>query len=542
MSRARTSRPRTTQDSPDATGSPDATTTPVGRRSLRATMVVLLAATVALLCLGVGVVTHVSVSGHLRDQLDEQLGRAADRRMPPTNGDSGGVDLSDVDPGTVPDLSGAPAGPGAGEFELGALMLATDGSLQGSWRDAQGAIHELGTEDQEALAAAATDAVTSGNRDVSLTIGDYRVHADETGGVVVITGLPLATTTSTITRLDLTLLLAGVLATLVAGVAGSLIVRRALGPLEEVTAVARHIADMPLTGGDVALTARVRPEIARAGTEPGEVGRALNLLIDNVDEALEVRALSETRMRRFVADASHELRTPLTAIRGYAEMLRYTEELTPRGEQSVERMEAQAERMTALVEDMLLLARLDEEALAAAGVHGAMRTGATSGHDEVVELGEIVVDAVMDARVTAPGHSWRLEVGADEVPVRGDARQLTQVVVNLLANARKHTPDGTEVRVRLGTEQGTVEGAEKGAVTSTAVLEVIDDGPGIDPAIADHVFARFARADSARSGSDGTTGLGLSIVQAITEAHHGRIEVDSRPGRTAFTVRLPLAS
>jgi two-component system OmpR family sensor kinase len=249
------------------------------------------------------------------------------------------------------------------------------------------------------------------------------------------------------------------------------------------------------------------------------VGRALNLLLDNVQDALEVRRRSEDTMRRFVADASHELRTPLTAIRGYTQLLRLTEELTERGEQSVDRMEAQSERMTSLVEDLLLLARLDEDAL----------NESRRGGEEIIELGEIVTDAVVDAKVTAPGHRWLLEVGEEEILVKGDPRQITRAIVNLLSNARKHTPEGTTVQVRLRVDRGQ------------AVFQVIDDGPGIAPELQSHVFERFTRADAARSGGEATTGLGLPIVQAIVQAQHGVIAVDSHPGRTEFIVRLPLA-
>jgi two-component system OmpR family sensor kinase len=495
-------------------------------RPLRATLVALLVGTVAILCIIVGVVTHVSVGNQLHAQLDAQLGRAADRHVPPTASDDSGP--SDDGPG----------GPGGGEYELGAVLRTdSEGGIQGSWRDSDGDLRRLSSDDLRTLDDAVEDAEPGQNIDVDLAIGSYRIHVsqspDPSGSAGAeertITGLPLAALTSTLHRLDLTLLVAGLAATLLTGLAGSLIVRRTLRPLEEVTTVAGKVADMPLAHGDVVLRERVRPEVAQSRNEAGDVGRALNLLLENVDQALDVRQRSEETMRRFVADASHELRTPLTAIRGYTEMLRLTEELTPRGEQSVDRMQAQSERMTALVEDLLLLARLDE----AAGAE----TGQAEPPDRTplpeVELGEIVVDAVMDARITAPCHHWQLDLDEDELSVHGDSRQLAQVVVNLVSNARKHTPEGTTVQVRLHRGPSGAGGAE-------AVLDVIDDGPGIDPSVTGDVFARFTRADTVRSGSDGTTGLGLPIVKAITEAHHGTITLDSHPGRTVFTVRLPL--
>jgi two-component system OmpR family sensor kinase len=473
------------------------------RPPLRTTLVALLVGTLAVLCLLVGVVTHVSVDSQLSAQLDSQLSRAADRHGP-----------------------GGGNGPGGSEYELGARL--TGAGLQGAgWRNQQGRIQQLSTEDQAILADAAGDADRGAYLTVDLSIGEYRIHvtsADDPGGSAgsqekVITGLPLDPVDSTLRRLDLTLVAAGLIAMALTAVIGSLIVRRTLRPLEEVQAVAVEVAELPLEKAAVPAEARVRADVALSGTEAGDVGRALNLLLDNVQDALEVRRRSEDTMRRFVADASHELRTPLTAIRGYTQLLRLTEELTERGEQSVDRMEAQSERMTSLVEDLLLLARLDEDAL----------NESRRGGEEIIELGEIVTDAVVDAKVTAPGHRWLLEVGEEEILVKGDPRQITRAIVNLLSNARKHTPEGTTVQVRLRVDRGQ------------AVFQVIDDGPGIAPELQSHVFERFTRADAARSGGEATTGLGLPIVQAIVQAQHGVIAVDSHPGRTEFIVRLPLA-
>ena len=166
---------------------------------------------------------------------------------------------------------------------------------------------------------------------------------------------------------------------------------------------------------------------------------------------------------------------------------------------------------------LLLLARLDQ------------------GHQPVsedVDLTELVVESVSDLQVAAPSHRWALELPEEPVVVRGDPRQLRQVLMNLLSNARKHTDDGTTVTTALGVSANRRE----------AVLTVTDDGPGIDPDFLPRIFSRFARADQARSGEVGTTGLGLAIVKAIVESHGGRIAVASRPGRTEFEVRLPTAT
>ncbi|MBK0332250.1 HAMP domain-containing protein [Brachybacterium sp. MASK1Z-5] len=524
------------------------------RLSLRATLVILLVSTVAVLCLLVGAVTHVSVRGQLEGQLDAQLTRAAHRAggtggpgAPdgPTNGEDGssgtgstsgasgtsGTGADEADGGDDSGDDGA-TGPGGGEFELAAILV--DGRVvSAAWRDTDGQVEQLGASDSTEVADVAKGLDSDEHADVKLSIGQYRVMtATDASGAVIVTGLPLTQVHSTLTRLDITLVTAGLLATALCGVAGSLIVRRTLRPLEEVSAVAGRVADMPLSHGDVALGDRVDERISHSGTEAGEVGRALNLLLDNVEGALETRQHSEESMRRFIADASHELRTPLTAIRGYSEMLRMTEDLSDRGEQSVDRMGAQSRRMTSLVEDLLLLARLDE--------------GARDERTET-DLGELVLDAAMDARVTASEHRWVLEVPEEPVTVLGNARQLSQVIVNLLSNARKHTPAGTTVTVRLRSGSGSRSGgsdsaAPSGSVGRVGILEVIDDGPGIEPEIAGRVFERFTRADAARSGGDGTTGLGLPIVKAIAEAHGGSITLESEPGRTAFILRLPLVA
>jgi two-component system OmpR family sensor kinase len=226
------------------------------------------------------------------------------------------------------------------------------------------------------------------------------------------------------------------------------------------------------------------------------------------------------QVRQFVADASHELRTPLASIRGYAEFFRRQQRdggtAAPEDvAHTLRRVESEALRMSVLVDDLLLLARLD------------------AGRD--LELGEVdltdlVVDAASDAHVAAPGHLWHVDVPSGAVLVTGDPVRLHQVVANLLSNARTHTPEGTTATLRLRVDGGT------------AVLQVIDDGPGIPAALQPHVFERFARGDASRSRAAGSTGLGLAIVSAVVAAHDGSVAVTSRPGCTEFTVRLPGAT
>jgi two-component system OmpR family sensor kinase len=274
--------------------------------------------------------------------------------------------------------------------------------------------------------------------------------------------------------------------------------------------------------GEVDLAERVPEADADPRSEVGQVGVALNRMLGHVGAALAARQDSETRLRRFVADASHELRTPLAAIRGYSELAaRRAGDLPPEVADLLDRVGSQTERMTALVEDLLLLARLD-----------AGRPLAR----ERVDLTRTVVDAVTDAHVAAPEHRWSLDMpeaddedDGSELDVVGDPERLHQVVSNLLANARTHTPPGTTVSVRLARENGDVH------------LLVRDDGPGIPTDLLPHVAERFARGETGRARSTGSTGLGLSIVAAVVAEHGGELRIDSVPGDTRFEVVLPVA-
>jgi two-component system OmpR family sensor kinase len=344
-------------------------------------------------------------------------------------------------------------------------------------------------------------------------LGSYRLLATDTAtrGVIV-TGLSERNVEDTISRLRTTEIVVALGTLLLAGLAGAFVVRRELRPLERVAVTAARVSTLPLDRGEVSLAERV-PDVD-PNTEVGQVGTALNRMLDHVGSALAARQDSETRLRRFVADASHELRTPLAAIRGYAELSRRGE-LSADTEYSLTRISSQAERMTTLVEDLLLLARLD--------------AGRPLERAEV-DLTRLVVDAVSDAHVSGPEHRWQLALPEEPVTVPGDPARLTQVLTNLLANARTHTPPGSTVTVGL---TGSRKGAE---------LTVLDDGPGIAPELLPHVFERFARGSSSRArpdGSTGSTGLGLSIVHAVVAAHGGTVRVASVPGRTTFTVWLP---
>jgi two-component system OmpR family sensor kinase len=306
-----------------------------------------------------------------------------------------------------------------------------------------------------------------------------------------------------------------VLAILLAGILAALVVRGALRPLRRVANVASNVAGMPLERGNVHLAQRVPAEDTNPHTEVGQVGSALNNLLDSVETALAVRQASEEKVRTFVADASHELRTPLASIRGYAELTRrFGGDLDEAVQHNIGRIESEAQRMTALVEDLLLLARLDAE-----------RELDTTD----VDLSRLLVDVVSDAHAAGRDHEWDFELPDEPVIVRGDEAKLHQVFTNLLANARVHTPAGTAVTVEL-----------REPVGDRVTVLVRDTGPGIPEALQPNLFQRFARGDSSRNRRTGSTGLGLSIVNAVVQAHHGTVTVESQRGSTVFTVTLPV--
>jgi two-component system OmpR family sensor kinase len=475
---------------------------------LRTRLVLLAMALLVAICGAVGLFSYASMDSFLTRQLDQQLSQAAKLSNMPGRAPLGG-------PGGRRD----PLDPGGQSVgTLNARIL--DGQVNSAGFLASDTTRSpLSAADKEILLALQKG---SGPVDRTLSNGDYRlVEAETNYGDVLVTGLPLAGKQSTLTSLVWTFVFVSLGGLVLIGLAGTVLIRRTMQPLEQLSEVATRVSRLPLDAGEVALAVRVPPSNSNPGTEVGSVGHALNLMLDNVANALEVRQRSETKVRQFVADASHELRTPLTAIRGYTELMRMTESFTPDGRKSLARVQSQSERMTTLVEDLLLLARLDEGQ--------PLKLGE-------LDLTQLVIETVSDEKVIAPTHNWHLELPDEPVLVDGDASKLRQVLVNLLSNARKHTALGTTVVTGVLTTEGT------------AVVTVTDDGGGIPPEFLNHVFSRFARADASRAGkahvsdpagSEGTSGLGLSIVQSIVEAHGGTVTVRSQPGFTEFTTRLP---
>ena len=481
----------------------------------------LILATLALLtatCAAIGVFSHVAMSRYLTGVLDDGLERTAGRAgfpVPPQN----------VPPAQdqVPDGTGtgeageeAPTGQRAGSLDV--LLVNGEVRRSGAVLD-DGEDASLSPEDLAKLAAVDP---ADGPQNLALSIGTYRVDSfpappgapDE--NTVLVAGLSTAQRDSTLASLDLTMVVLSLAGLLVTGVAGTVIIRRSLRPLDELAGVATSVSQLPLSSGEVQIPVRVPASAARPGSEVGTVGLALNGMIDHVSGALRARQASEMKVRQFVADASHELRTPLTAIRGYTELVLLGEEVSPSGRSALERVDSESKRMSALVEDLLLLARLDE------GQRGE-RTD--------VDLTELVVETTSDAQVTAPEYHWTLTLPEEPVIVSAVEPELRQVLINLLSNAHKHTPAGTRVEIGLQASAGR------------AMVTVTDNGQGIAPEFMDSLFSRFSKADSARTGSrggNGSSGLGLAIVQALVTANGGTIDVESEPGRTRFTLSLPL--
>ena len=276
------------------------------------------------------------------------------------------------------------------------------------------------------------------------------------------------------------------------------------------------VADLELDRGEVRLpTPIVEVDPAGAHTEVGQLGSALNRMLDRIAGALSARHASETRVRQFVADASHELRTPLAAIRGYTELAQRKRSDVPDDvAHAMSRVESETERMTHLVEDMLLLARLD--------------TGRPLEREQV-DLSRLVVDAVSDC----PHRRTRPPSGLSTCPMSPSSSPATRRACIRCWPICSPTRAPTRRRARrspLSLAAPTDAGA---------VLTVADDGPGIPEYLQPEIFERFARGDSSRSRRGGSTGLGLAIVAAVVKAHRGTIEVHSAKGRTVFSVMFP---
>ena len=534
-------------------------------RSLRTRLVVGVLGLVLVMAAVMSAFSTVSLRHTLMARTDSQLmaaaQRAADKRHDLTQeakkasdeAAQEGADKPGDQPGGAggaddgPGKEGVPPGLDAAGQSTGTLTLITtqtsssdsETSETAAYIDKNGHYASISKEDCRLLLSQATE-----DHPVTVDLhhlGSYRVVAtrDEASGSTVITGLSLEGDKGLIRTQLLIELTVALLGALVVALAGRTMVRSSLAPLERVARTAQRVASQPLERGEVSIEDRVEKADLDSSAEVGQVGGALNTLLGHVESALAARQRSETQVRQFVADASHELRTPLASIRGYTELIRREgadADLPEEATYALERVHSESVRMTALVEDLLLLARLD--------------AGRELRREEVDLVG-LLVDTVADARAAGPDHDWQLDLAVLEPPadatpqeaedflpepplVIGDEARLRQVVVNLLANARVHTPAGSHVTTTLAREGDTL------------IVRIHDDGPGIAPDVRDRLFERFARGDSSRERRTGSTGLGMSIALAIVQSHGGSIDVDSSTAPedhgTTFSVRLPAAA
>jgi two-component system OmpR family sensor kinase len=346
----------------------------------------------------------------------------------------------------------------------------------------------------------------------AITVHDYRVlsrpalvrfdgSGQPIGQVIVQYGRRVSDTEATVKRVELFLLLGVLAGTAFALLAGIAIARRAMAPIALLTSTAAEIARTRDPSREV-------PQ-SEADDEVSELARTLEGMLRELDAARAETESMLARQRRFVADASHELRTPLTSVLANLELL--AESL--HGEQGEAASSAlrSSQRMRRLVADLLLLARTD--------------VGRVVAH-EPCALDQIVVEAAGELGPVSAAHEISLDVGrAGPVHVEAARDELHRLTINLLENALRHTPPGTEIHVSTDTADGW------------ARLVVEDNGPGVPPELAPTLFERFVRGAGDRGGS---FGLGLAIVRAVAESHGGSVSLESvAPHGARFVVRLP---
>ncbi len=462
--------------------------------TLRARLVVAFTILLVAAIAALGIVLVNSTRSVLTAQLDDRL-KATQTRSAPGN---------------------MPVGRGAGEFEgrpefggrdLAYVQTDADGRVRfaspSGFRDEADPLPDVAALLRGEHRFGAGGPVTVGAVDGSM---EYRAIADRTADAVEVWAAPLTEVETAVGGLLGMLIVAGFVVSVAGGGVTWWLVRRSLRPVDQMVETATSIA-----AGD--LSSRV--PTGDAGPELDRLGDALNDMLHQIEDAFTAERAANDRLELFIADASHELRTPLAAVQGYSELYRKGALVDPAElDKAMRRIATESHRMQRLVEDLMLLAKLDaDQPLDVRTVH----------------MDGIVRDVVADSRAIDPERPTTLQVEGETL-VTGDAVRLTQVVANLLANARSHTPAGTPVDVRLRHHGDQV------------VLEITDDGPGLPLQHADKLFDRFYRADESRSRASGGAGLGLAIVAAIVESHGGTVTAANEPGGGArFTVRVPAA-
>ncbi|HTX71062.1 MAG TPA: ATP-binding protein [Thermoleophilia bacterium] len=470
--------------------------------SLRTRLLLALLALVAVGLLVAGAVTYVSLRDFLLERIDQQL---LDARVPV----SVNLERSLQNGGSAFGFGGPGVNLPIGSY---AQLRGSDGSvlIAGVVQLGQGTDHPQPVLPTELPAVSAQGGGQAAFLTVTRSTGgpatDFRVMVSavpEISGTVV-AAIPLSDMQQTLRQLLGLEVIVSLLVLAALAVAAWLLIKRDLRPLEKMAVTADAIS-----AGDLSL--RVEP--AEPRTEVGRLGLSLNTMLGRIETAFAERAATEEKLRRFLADASHELRTPLTSIRGYSEVFERAKDDPEDLDLAMRRIEEESKRMGVMVEELLVLARLGE---------------GREPEKLPVDLARVVGDCVSDARAASPGRDITLE-SVDTADVLGDDHQLHQVVHNLLSNAVRYTPPEAQVRVTLAARDGH------------ATLAVADDGPGLEPDVAAKVFEPFFRADRSRARETGGAGLGLAIVAAIVESHHGAVRLDTTPGAGAtFIVTLPL--
>jgi signal transduction histidine kinase len=473
-----------------------------GRLSLRARLLVLLIAVTAAFLLIMGAVSVAVLNRRLSGQFNADLVAAASRNPQTLAGNPNGYLAAAISRRTGQIVLFTP-GPLGSEFQQKLSQMSRAQFVRVYGRQPFPLVLADGTK------LRAAERVAAGRQDGTAAL--------RPGLVLIVVARPVTAVNKQVgAGVVVAELITGGILILLLALSGRWLIGRGLAPLGQMAGTAHRIT----TQGD--LTARM-PD-ADESTEVGRLGWAINTMLDRIQQAFGARLQSEQKVRQFAADASHELRTPLTTIRGYAELYRQGALGPEQLPDAMRRIEQEAQRMSTLVAELLELARLDR----------------TSSLDLAeADLTAMVRDAVADARAVEPGRPVQSEAPEGLIAVVDEAR-IRQVLANLLANVREHTPAQTAVAVRLAPVRGGV------------VLEVADAGPGMPAEVAARAFDRFHRGgDRADAGAQaglngsggGGSGLGLSIVQAIAVAHGGQATLESWPGTgTRVRVWLPAVS
>lgn len=449
-----------------------------------------------------GVAANYALRGYLVTQIDNELGVVASGSLAQVQRD--GIEHDDVNHHLPATKGGNPVRriPTATSLTL----LGIDGKVTAQ---IGGDLNPSSINTYIAMLTKRDIAAHNGTPFTLVTPGsDFRVVAIpfSNGQGTVVAAKSLSDLDKTIAKLQFLFFLISLVLLLLILIASRSVIRVGLRPLEDVEETAEEIARGNLSA---------RLPDSDPTTEVGRLVTSLNTMLSRIEESFSVQTQSENKLRRFVADASHELRTPITAIRGFSELHRQG---AVKGEKDtsdlIARIENESMRMGSLVEDLLLLARLDQ---------------ARKMDSKPVDINNVVEDAVISARAAGPNHPVELISSSDEIFTLGDEVRIHQVVANLLANARAHTPAGTPITVAVSETDAGVQ------------ISVADQGPGISGEDQKRIFERFYRSDSSRvrTGPDGS-GLGLSIVDAVMRAHGGTASVTSKLGEgSTFTLFFP---